>query len=752
MIKHLPEGLTPFKDCGFARHPLYPMEHQPFTVSCRVDESVETPSLLVSVDGIWSAPLAPSEQNGASYTFALGGYPFNARVAYAFKTNTETTPAFDVPICREETYSAPLRLSMEEKRARLDFQDGVSLSFEAGETLTMRCAFDGQADMPPTERAVLVLPGHFSFVCTASPFICELKRFSKTVLALSSLRVLRDRTGARCVTQRWTWCPKHVWGTGERFDAVDQLGRGTNGRVVEKFTEQGEQSYIPMPFFMTDAGFGWYRHGAVPAAMRFSDTLCIEQALGEGRETVDELLFGRPSALLAQYIEKTGKPVLPPQWSFGLWISANGWRSDKDVDEQLQALKTYDYPASVMVLEQWSDERTFYRWNDDGSWKNPAATVKRIRDAGLHLVLWQIPVVKYEWTGEWGEQLLQDEKEAIEKGYCVKNADGTPYRITELWFNNSLLPDFTNPEAVRWWFSKRKALLDMGVEGFKTDGGEFLFDDHARLYDGTRGLEAHNLYPVQYIGAYHAFLKENGVDGLTFSRAGFVGAQTQPMHWAGDQMSKWSELQSQLFAGLSAGLSGVLFWGFDIGGFAGELPSAELYLRATAMACFCPVMQWHAEPRDGQFYQSHEKGFNNDRSPWNLAEKLNAPELLPIAARFARIREKLRPYLVREARHCVAANRPMMAHLCLSYPHDARACETDDEYMLGRRLLVAPITKEGQTGRTVYLPRGAWEDAFTGARYAGGQAYDLSCDLTRALVFIRLSSLRGREGQDVHPQ
>ena len=142
---------------------------------------------------------------------------------------------------------------------------------------------------------------------------------------------------------------------------------------------------------------------------------------------------------------------------------------------------------------------------------------------------------------------------------------------------------------------------------------------------------------------------KNGVNGVTFSRAGYVGAQTQPIHWAGDQKSEWGELQACLNAGISAGLSGVLFWSFDIGGFTGPIPSAELYLRSTAMGCFCPVMQWHAEPRGGQFGAGLGEGYNNDRSPWNLAEKLGDQRVLTIACDFARQRETLRPYLWTEA-------------------------------------------------------------------------------------------------------
>lgn len=746
MIKHMPEGLTPFKDCGYARYPLFPMENEPFDVACFSDGM--TPVLRWRVNGAPQPELAPIREKENRFRFSIGALPCGSEVVYSFCAGKEHTREYTAPVCREITLDRPLALFRDGDAVCASFALGLSLRLWADKTLNMRWSFsDAQAAGTPSESAALSLPDGFSLSIGLRPFFCELKRFSESVLAFSSVRVLLSAKDTPLrLSVNWRWAPGHVFGTGERFDAVDQLGRGTNGRVVEKFTMQGDQAYLPLPFFFTDKGFGWYRHGAIPAEMQFKDELSVTQQLG-CREVLDEVFFGTPAEILRQWISRTGKPALPPEWSFGVWISANGWSNDQEVDAQLKAIKKYDYPASVMVLEAWSDERTFYRWNDNGSWKNPKETVGRIRRAGLHLMLWQIPIIKYEWEGEWGEALKSDEREAIERGYCVLNEDGTPYRITDYWFNNSLLPDFTNPDAVKWWFGKRKYLLDMGVEGFKTDGGEFLFDSTARLYNGMRGLEAHNLYPSQYVAAYHDFLQQNHVDGLTFSRAGYIGAQTQPAHWAGDQLSLWSELKSQLNAGLSAGLSGVIFWGFDIGGFAGELPTKELYLRATQMACFCPIMQWHAEPRTGQFYQSYGGSFVNDRSPWNLAEKLGDPEIITLAAAYAHMREKLRPYLYGEAQNCVREGRPMMAHLCIDFFEDARACQTEDEFMLGRALLVAPILKEGAAGREVYLPAGQWQDIWTGERFAGGRTYTAECGADRIPVYLRAD----RYARDILP-
>ena len=740
MIKHLPEGLTPYADCGFGRYPAWPLAGECVAVACR---SEEEPILLLTVNGARMDAPMPRRVWDRFWRFELGRFKWGDDVRYRFQTQTEIT--------REYAFEPELARSAGEPTGLLEMASGLycqvyenfHILYRAGRTLEILLKQGEPPAGTARETIEAELPEGHRLCLAGNKKGWLLKRFGcqnvETVVASAEdygLRVAKDGRIV-AVEQRGQFAGKHVWGTGERYHAVDLRNDGSNGTVTEKFTQQGDQTYLPVPFFMTENSVGCWRDSSIPAALDFREGLRICQRTQGEALARDVWLFGAPCDILRQFIGLTGDPVLPPEWAFGLWISANGWDRDAEVQKQLDALKRYDYPADALVLEAWSDEQTFYNWNDADHWKDPAATVREIRGAGLHLVLWQIPIIKYEWDGAPGEQLIADEREVIEKGYCVRNADGTPYRITENWFHNSLLMDFTNPEAVKWWFGKRKRLLDMGVEGFKTDGGEFLFDHATRLYNGMNGLEAHNLYPSQYIGAYHDFMRENGVEGMTFSRADFTGAQTRPLHWAGDQLSRWSELQAQLRAGLSAGLSGVLFWGFDIGGFAGELPSAELYLRATAMGCFSPIMQWHAEPRSGQFYATHEDGFNNDRSPWNLAEKLDRPEILEISAKFARLRRALKPYLYGEAAHCVAAGRPLMAHLCLDFPRDARACATDDQYMLGRRYMVCPIVAEGQTRRRVWLPVGSWKHFFTDEWFEGGRELTLACPLDEIIVLER---------------
>jgi len=191
-----------------------------------------------------------------------------------------------------------------------------------------------------------------------------------------------------------------------------------------------------------------------------------------------------------------------------------------------------------------------------------------------------------------------------------------------------------------------------------------------------------------------------------------------------------------LNAGISLGLSGIPFWGFDIGGFAGPMPSAELYLRATALAVFSPIMQWHSEPMGGQYGGMTEKDNINDRSPWNMEKQSGDPNVCATAVFFANLRMNLLPELYNQALIASEKDQPMMRHLIFDYPTDQTAVNCEDEFMLGD-LLVAPIVEEGALQRGVYLPEGGWYDFWSGKRYEGQSVIEVSAALDRIPVFLR---------------
>jgi len=433
-------------------------------------------------------------------------------------------------------------------------------------------------------------------------------------------------------------------------------------------------------------------------------------------------------------------------------MSSNEWNSQTMVMEQVRKTNEYRIPATVLVIEAWSDEATFYIWNDarytpklasepfsyrdftfpaEGRWPDPKGMIDELHRQGIRVILWQVPVMKK--LDEPHAQHDRDEAYMLEQGYTVREADGRPYRIRPFWFHDGLVLDVTNPEAVRWWLSKRAYLLDeLGIDGFKTDGGEHLWGRDLRFADGRHGDELWNLYPNLYVGAYHRFAREkHRGDAVTFSRAGFIGAQAAPCHWAGDENSTWEAFRASILAGLSAGISGIPFWGWDLAGFSGEIPSAELYLRATAMAAFCPIMQYHSE------YNEHRQPCR-DRTPWNIAERTGEPAVIKIYRKFAQLRMRLLPYIEAEAIHCATTGEPLMRPLFLDWPWDPVAWRIADQYCFGRALLIAPVVEPGAEERHVYLPPGEWEDFWDGIHLVGGQWVVRSTPLDIIPVYRRL--------------
>jgi alpha-D-xyloside xylohydrolase len=802
-LTHMPYGITPFADFGYERYPVNPLLGDEVSVGLMIEgaKGEVIAQLSCELDGV-SMPsqvgrrVSSPDDGRLLYVFSLGKMEGLHDVTYRFTATDEegsvTTKSFGFRVLSEDVLSEPICLLREEYAAYAVFRQLITcLDWSDGLHVRTLSALPDSSRGEGTEVDAIheQLDGGLVLHVQKNPFVWELKRYTNSLVRCDGLsyKLLVDRQG---LIHRVTYSPsvagKHVVGLGERFDSVDQKGNQLLCRVVEKFCHQGQNSYIPIPFFFTDQSIGW--HSSTRRRLWFDAGECPHpsphlsshqsphssshpspnlpwhlplrlsfETPHEGVLTEEWWLVGDPKAQLAQLHELTGNAVLPPKWAFGVWISSNGWNTQKEAMEQLEALARESLPATAMVLEAWSDERTFYIFNgaqhrlldqekpctyedfvfpEDGQWPDPKAMMDRIRAAGLNLILWQIPVIKH--TDDPGQQLLSDEAYAIQHKYCVMNDDGTPYRITDCWFGGSLLLDFSNPEAVKWWFSKRRYLLDtLGVKGFKTDGGEFLFDDTARLHDGQTGATAHNSYPGQYIAAYNRFLAEHGVQGITYSRAGYTGAQTQSVHWSGDQLSEWSEVRAQLTAVLSAGLSGIPFMTFDLAGFAGPLPSPELYLRSVAMAAFTPIMQWHSEPRSGQFFATEREWWNNDRSPWNLASLYQDERIIPVYRMFANFHMNLLPYIYQEAMHCVRTARPMMAHLLVDYPDDPESWNTHDQYMLGRDLLVAPVLEERASERKVYLPQGVWHDLFRGGTLAGGQVIDYQCPLNQLPVFVR---------------
>lgn len=555
------------------------------------------------------------------------------------------------------------------------------------------------------------------------------------------------------------------FGFGERYNRLDQRGEILQNRVFEQYCNQRLKSYMPVPFFQSSRGYGvsleTERNVHFDLCAGDGEKVAVRAETGSDAGLSGTWYFGTPKEVQSAFSGASLSSLRVPEWALGPWMSSNEWNSQQRVLSEVKKGDNLDIPVSVIVIEAWSDEATFYIWNDAeylpkpadqpmrldeftfpeaGRWPDPKGMIDKLHAQGRKLVLWQIPVVKeFENNEDTPEQQRLDQVYAEEKGLCLREEDGSAYRVRPGWFSHSRVPDLASRAGREWWFSKRAYLMEeMGVDGFKTDGGEHLWGYTVRcseayekeFRDSVSGDRLINRFPLSYISAYHEAMEKHLHDrqALTFSRAGYAGAGRYPCHWTGDQGSSWEACRRVLTAVINANISGIPIIGWDIGGFSGEIPTAELYLRSAAAALFSPVMQYHSENND-------HKTPHVDRTPWNIAECRSAPEVIDLYRMFAKLRMAIIPYISAEIQEVRLSGLPLVRPLWIDAPEDRESWEIEDSYRFGRTLLVAPVLFEGARERNVYLPPGLWEDVWTGEKVKGGQTLVRETPLSQIPVF-----------------
>ncbi|MFI6322902.1 TIM-barrel domain-containing protein [Nonomuraea sp. NPDC050556] len=524
---------------------------------------------------------------------------------------------------------------------------------------------------------------------------------------------------------------EHVVGFGERFDAVDQRGRTLDAVVFEQYKSQGVhgRTYLPMPFAIVVGGersWGFHLVTSRRSWYDVGDDLVIE---AEGDDLTVQIYEGTPAQILDAFLTDVGRPTELPGWVFRLWASGNEWNTQDRVMHEMDAHREHDIPVGALVIEAWSDETTFtafrgaqyeasetphrlsdYTFPQDGPWPDPKGMVDELHERDIKVLLWQIPLQKMRPHPK--HQAAIDTRQILDKG--VREADGRPYRNRGWWFPLALMPDLSSQEVRDWWTAKRRYLVEeVGVDGFKTDGGEHAWGHDLRYADGRRGADGNGLFPVHYARAFGDLLRQAGKAPVTFSRAGFAGSQPHGAFWAGDEDSTWEAFRSSIRAGITASACGIVYWGWDLAGFSGDIPGAELYLRAAGTSAFMPIMQYHSE------FNHHRKPLR-DRTPWNIADQTGDATVIPIFRHFAKVRERLVPYLQQEARKAINGGAPLMRGLFFDHPHDSAVWDHPLQYKLGDALLVVPVTEPGVQETAAYLPEGEWVDVWTGETHHSG--------------------------------
>jgi len=508
---------------------------------------------------------------------------------------------------------------------------------------------------------------------------------------------------------------ENVYGLGERFTAFVK-----NGQSLDIWNRDGgtgsDQAYKNVPFYLTNRGYGVFVNHPERVWFEIGTEFVSKVQFSVEGEALDYVVIGgcHPKGVIERYTALTGRPALPPMWSFGLWLSTSFTTEydEETVSQFVDGMSSRGIPLSVFHFDcfwmkpfEWCN----FAW-DTACFPDPAGMLARLKSRGLRICVWINPYIAQK------SPLF---REAMERGYLLKRPNGDVWQW-DLWQPGMGIVDFTNPDARRWYQSHLHRLLDMGVDAFKTDFGERIPTDVV-YHDGSDPQKMHNFYSYLYNEAVWEVLRERGGgEALVFARSATAGGQRFPVHWGGDCRATYESMAETLRGGLSLALSGFGFWSHDIGGFEDKAP-AHLYKRWIAFGLFSSHSRLH--------------GSGSYRVPWLFDE-----ESVDVLRHFTRWKLRLMPYLWSCAVEAHRTGVPMLRPMMLEFPDDPTCDTLDRQYMLGPSLLVAPVFSE--TGEVVYyLPEGRWTHLFTGETRQGGRWYRERYDFTSLPVFVREGSI-----------
>ena len=534
-------------------------------------------------------------------------------------------------------------------------------------------------------------------VATQGPWLMEFRAGDTTLTRVDARGTgfVEDADGAHHMLGQLSLGVRElVYGMGERFTPFVR-----NGQTVDIWQADGgtssEQAYKNVPFYLTNRGYGVFVAHSGPVSFEVgSESVGRVQFSVEDHSLTYYVVHGAdPKEILDRYTALTGRPALPPPWSFGLWLSTSFTTSyDEDtVNRFIEGMTERDIPLSVFHFDcfwmrefHWCD----FEWDPD-VFPDPVGMLSRLKARGLRTCVWINPYIAQR------SALFE---EGARLGHLVRRPDGTVWQW-DMWQAGMALVDFTSPDARAWYADKLKSLLDMGVDCFKTDFGERIPTDVV-WSDGSDPQGMHNYYTQLYNATVFDLLRRERGEGeaVLFARSATAGGQSFPVHWGGDCASTFEAMAESLRGGLSLGLSGFGFWSHDIGGFEGT-PDPALFKRWLAFGLLSSHSRLH--------------GSRSYRVPWDFDD-----ESTVVARAFARLKCRLMPYLYGAAVQAHERGVPVMRAMLLEFPDDPTCHHLDTQYMLGEDLLVAPVlSPDGSV--EYYVPEGVWTHLLTGRTVRG---------------------------------
>lgn len=427
-----------------------------------------------------------------------------------------------------------------------------------------------------------------------------------------------------------------------------------------------------------------------------------------------------PAQVMAEYARLTGKPELPPLWSFGYQQSHRTLAGPDEINWVARTMREKKLPCDTLIYlgtdftpSGWNTHNGEFTWHPQ-NFPEPQKMVEELHAQNFKVVLHTV-IEGRKLTG------------------TVKDA------CTAAPLPSGRTPDGKWPDnrQVACYWPVHKALYDVGIDGWWPDQGDGL-DAPSRLarirmyYEGSQQLR-----PNQRVYALH----RNGHAGMQ-RFAGFL--------WSGDVYSTWETLKVHVPIAVNTGLTGIPWWGTDIGGFVPTKEyTGELFVRWFQFAAFCPLFRshgrtWHLHLpwgwNTGELGHDEIARYTGGAANPDLSELHNAA-VEPICKQYLELRYRLMPYLYSAVRETHETGLPVMRALWLHHPDDATAVLRGDEYLWGRDLLVAPVVEKGATTRNVYLPRGDWYDFWTEEKLSGGREISKAVDLATTPLYARAGTI-----------
>ena len=533
-----------------------------------------------------------------------------------------------------------------------------------------------------------------------------------------------------------------LFGLGEHFGALNRRGQAFASWTVDAFGVRSDRAYKNVQLLLSSAGYAVFFDMTAPIYYDLGQaSVAGWQATARADHLRAYLIVGDGiGSLVRSYHQLTGPPAVPPDWSFGFWISRWGYRNREEVMAVARRMRAENIPCDVIHIDPYwmryhEGHHGDFEW-DESAFPDPQGMIEELKTLGFKVSLWESPYVPLD-----SEMRAEGER----RGFLMKSRTPSPAREGEQerspspargggqggglalvhgFAKPSAAVDFTNPDAVEWFKAKNRRLLEMGVAVMKPDFAEDLPDD-AVAFDGSPAEQLHNLYPLLYQRAVFETTQAVHGYGLVWGRSGYAGSQRYPVQWGGDPACTFDDMAASLRGALSWILSGAAFASFDMGGFFGipeltDPPSPELYVRWSQMGLL--------------FSHARAHGHTAPREPWAYGEPA-----LSIFRRYAQLRYRLLPYLYAAARRA-PDGVPLARPLVYDHPSDPATYHIDDAYLLGPDLLVAPMF-EPRGSRDVYLPAGAWYDYWTDRRLDGARWIRYDAELETLPLFVRAGAV-----------